>query len=217
MPSACSPQTLLLAICFALLATRATAQTVYNNGPINGTTDAWTINQGFVISDSFTISTGTSTLNGLSFGVWVTPGDVVQSVGVLITSQPMGGMIYFNQQIGLAQSGCSGNQFGFNVCTETGSFSGPTLANGTYWLNLQNAIESDGEPVYWDENSGIGCHSQGCPSQACYGNCEGTIPSEAFTLLGTPSGTGTVPEPESLLLFASGFLGVAGLLRRKIF
>jgi hypothetical protein len=28
--------------------------TVYENGPINGNTDAWTINFGFVVSDTFT-------------------------------------------------------------------------------------------------------------------------------------------------------------------
>ncbi len=28
--------------------------TIYENGPINGNTDAWTINFGFVVSDSFT-------------------------------------------------------------------------------------------------------------------------------------------------------------------
>ena len=27
---------------------------IYNNGPVNGTTDAWTINFGYVVSDSFT-------------------------------------------------------------------------------------------------------------------------------------------------------------------
>ena len=41
--------TLLLAIA-ALLALPAAAQIVYENGPINGNTDAWTINFGFVVS-----------------------------------------------------------------------------------------------------------------------------------------------------------------------
>ena len=26
-----------------------------------------------------------------------------------------------------------------------------------YWLNLQNATSAGGDPVYWDENSGVGC------------------------------------------------------------
>ncbi|MGA2905419.1 MAG: hypothetical protein ABSD98_16450, partial [Candidatus Korobacteraceae bacterium] len=31
---------------------------IYNNGPINGTTDARTINFGYVVSDSFTVTQG---------------------------------------------------------------------------------------------------------------------------------------------------------------
>ncbi|HUK73897.1 MAG TPA: PEP-CTERM sorting domain-containing protein, partial [Candidatus Bathyarchaeia archaeon] len=71
------------------------------------------------------------------------------------------------------------------------------------------------DPIYWDENSG--------PSSASE-NSVGTIPSEAFTVLGgtsssttTTSTTGTVPEPSSILLFGSGILGLAGVLRRKLF
>jgi hypothetical protein len=89
-----------------------------------------------------------------------------------------------------------------------------TLASaGTYWLNLQNA-SSRGDPVYWDENSG--------PSSASE-NTVGTIPSESFTVLGTQSTTtsttttGTTPEPSSIMLFGSGILGLAGMLRRKLF
>jgi hypothetical protein len=48
---------LLLAIA-ALLAVPAVAQVVYENGPINGNVDAWTINFGFAVADSFTISGG---------------------------------------------------------------------------------------------------------------------------------------------------------------
>jgi hypothetical protein len=207
----------LFAVLVSMTAFTASAQVLYENGPINGETDAWTISNGFVISDSFTIATGNSTLNGLSFGAWIMPGDVVESVGVLITSEPMSGTIYFNQQISLTQSGCFSNQYGFNVCTETGSFSGPTLGNGTYWLNLENAITDDGDPVYWDENSGIDCHSAGCPSLACEGNCEESIPSEAFSVLGTSSGTSTVPEPASLALVGGGFFVIVETLRRRFY
>ena len=56
----------------------AAQQTLYENGPINGEVDAWTINEGFDISDSFTISSGTSTVSGLSLGVWLTAGDVLE-------------------------------------------------------------------------------------------------------------------------------------------
>ena len=207
---------LLFASLLLSLAVPASAQTLYENGPINGETDAWTINFGFAVSNSFTISTGNSALTGLSFGAWLYPGDTLESAEVLLSSQPFGGMTYFDQHVNFTQSNCFVNNYAYDVCTETGSFNGPTLGNGTYWLSLLNAVTAQGNPVYWDENSGIGCHSQGCPSQACENGCidGGSMPWEAFSILGT-SGTGSVPEPTSIFLFASGVLGVTGFLRRK--
>jgi hypothetical protein len=202
-----------------LVAVPAMAQvnnTTYSNGPINGTNDAWTINSGFVASDTFTVGSGGSPVNGLNFGAWVFPGDVLQSAQIQITSSEFGGTTFFSGTVNFTQYACSSNQYGYNVCQEGSSVFGPVnLAIGTYWLNLDNAFVNDADPVYWDENSG--------PSSASE-NSVGTIPSEAFTVLGgtsTSSGvtstTSTVPEPSSIMLFGSGILGLAGLLRRKLF
>jgi hypothetical protein len=79
---------------------------------------------------------------------------------------------------------------------------------GTYWLNLSNAIVNSGDPVYWDENDG--------PS-SCSENTIGTILSESFTILGSSgSGTGTTPEPGSILLFGTGVLGIGAMVRRRL-
>ena len=63
----------------------------------------------------------------------------------------------------------------------------------------------------------MGCGGSGgganCPSQA-WDNGVGTIASEAFTISGTT--TGTTPEPSAIMLFGSGILGLAGVLRRKL-
>jgi uncharacterized repeat protein (TIGR03803 family) len=162
---------------------------IYDNGPIDGNTYAWTINFGFVVSDSFTVGAATN-VTGMTFGSWLLPGDVLESAEISITAQPNGGTSFFDGSVNFAQSGCVGNQFGFNVCTETGAFSGPTLNAGTYWLNLSNAVVNTGDPAYWDQNSGVGCTSPGCPSLASSSDV-GTIPSESFTMLGS----GNPPPP----------------------
>ena len=169
----------LLAFCLAVIP--AVAQNdLYDNGPINGTVDSWTINFGFAVSDSFTLS-GNSQVNGLSFGAWMFPGDTLVSAEVAITSSEFGGTSYFDQSVNFTASGCVTNQMGYNVCTETGSFASVNLNAGTYWLTLENACCTD-DPLYWDENSG--------PSSASE-NQVGTIPSESFTLVGNGTTSST--------------------------
>jgi uncharacterized repeat protein (TIGR03803 family) len=89
----------------------------------------------------------------------------------------------FDSVVNLTQSNCFTNNFGFDVCLMSGDFSGPNLS-GNDWITLTNASTVEGNPVYWDENSGVGCQSPGCPSQA-QENSIGTIPSEAFSLEGS--------------------------------
>jgi hypothetical protein len=195
----------------------ASAQVLYENGPINGETDAWTFNLGFTPSDTFTISTGPSVVTGFSFGAWLTQGDVLLSAEVVLSSQELGtGTIFFDGTVNFTQSGCFVNNYGYDVCTETGSIAATPLINGTYWVTLENGMDTLGDPVYWDENQGVGCHSPGCPSEATE-SFLGSIPSEAFSILGTPSsGTGSVPEPGSLALVGGGFFAIVETLRRRM-
>ena len=101
------------------------------------------------------------------------------------------------------------------------------------WLRLTTGrmpgFLPNGDPVYWDENSGRGCRGVGCqpPCALCASGTKasesavGTIPSEAFTINGgCGSGgacgpSGSTPEPSSIMLFGSAVLGLAGLLRGK--
>jgi len=168
---------------------------IYDNGPVNGTTDGWDINFGFVVSDTFTIPSSSGTITGLNFYAWTFPGDVLQTAEISITSQPLnGGTSYFDGVVNFTQSACSANQYGYNVCFETSdAINVPNLGAGTYWANLQNAVVNDDDPIFWDENSGVGCGSPGCPSQASE-NSVGTIPSESFTILGETTTTTTYPQ-----------------------
>ncbi len=186
----------------------AAAQDLYNNGPIDGYTQGWTINFGFAVSDQFALS-GPAIVNEIQFGAWLFPGDTLQSAEVSITSSEFGGTSYYDQTVSFTRSGCFSNG-GFNVCTEIGSMgAGVNLNAGSFWLNLSNATSSLGDPVYWDQNSG--------PSLASDSSV-GTIPSESFSLDGA-CGAGrngpncgppppTSPEPGSLLLFGSGVMAL---------
>jgi PEP-CTERM motif len=211
----------LTILCLALAAIPAWAQNwSYDNGAINGTTDAWTINFGYIVSDNF-LANG-SNVTGFSIGVWEFPGDTLSSVDWSITGQENGGNVFGS---GTAKGGnltdkfISTNQYGYNIDLIQATIPAVGITDGaTYWLNLQNAAVPSGDPVFWDENSGAGCKGigggKGCPSSASE-SAVGTIPSEAFTIGG--AGTGTVPEPSAIMLFGSGILGLAGLLRRKLF
>ena len=181
---------------------------LYDDGPTDGTTDAWTFNFGFTPSDSFTLA-NPGHVSGVLFAAWLTPGDVLESVHVYITSSEFGGTTYFDQVVSTTQSGCVLNQYSYDVCLETATFDGPSLNAGMYWMSLQDGVVNTGDPVYWDENRG--------PSWASETSL-GSIPSESFTLLGSTGSTtttGTTPEPGGLMLFGSGLLGVMGILRRK--
>jgi PEP-CTERM motif len=231
----------LAILCLAPGAIPARAQS-YDNGPINGNTDAWTINYGFVVSDTFVAPYPGYSFN-FQFGVWEVPYQVgpcalsvcgtsgpMLSVQWSITSGENSGKLFGS---GTANGGnltdqfISNNQYGYDIDLITVTTNGGGLTPGSiYWLNLQNANMLGGAPVYWDENSGKGCKSNGCPSMASE-NEVGTIPSEAFTIYTgdcsdgrRPSGgcaPGGAPEPSSIMLFGSGILGLVGILRRTLF
>ena len=212
----------LATLCLALAAIPAWAQ--YDNGPINGTTDAWTINFGYIVSDTY--KSDGSTLGAFVFGVWEFPGDTMTSVQWSLTSGENGGTTYGSGTASgsnLTDTFISTNQYGYDIdkITVTG-LNVATTSGTTYWLNLQNAAVPSGDPVYWDENSGAGCGGAGCPSRAS-GNGVGTIASEAFTIASCAAGNNNLPdcgpptpEPSSILLFGSGILALAGILHSRL-
>jgi hypothetical protein len=208
----------LMLLGLTLAAVPALAQgNVYDNGPLNGNLEAWTINFGFAVSDSFTVSNNNGNIGGMDFVAWLNPGDVATSVEIQIGNQMFGNNL-MDMTVALTQSDCITNVFGEEVCRESSTFNGPNLSNGTYWVTLSNAVSNFGEAINWDQNAGEGCMSPGCPSQA-QDNILGSIPSETFTLTaqGTTTTSGSTPEPGSILLFGAGALTVVGRLRRKFF
>jgi PEP-CTERM motif-containing protein len=207
----------LTILCLALAAVPAFAQWSYDNGQINGTTDAWTTDFGYIVSDNFTADGSAAPAGSFSIGTWDFPGDTTTSLDWSITGQENGGASFGSGTAtgaNLTDKFVSTNQYGYDIHLVTATITSSTLTGGvTYWLNIQNEEDPAGDPIYWDENSGVGCSSKHCPSLASE-SAVGTIPSEAFTI---SSGGGTTPEPSSIMLFGSGILGLAGLLRRKLF
>src|SRR5271157_4979966 len=144
----------LVISCLALAAAPAWAR--YDNGPINGTTDAWAINFGYIVSDSF-IAEPYNYFYGFTFGVWELPGDVMTSVDWSVTSAPLAGwgQVPPNARGGslttygsgtasgwhLTDTFISTNQYGYDIDLITVQPLSVGLTLGTrYWLNLQNAV-----------------------------------------------------------------------------
>jgi hypothetical protein len=204
---------LLAILCLLLAVAPAIADTLYSNGPYNGTTDAWTINFGFSVSDSFTAPSG-SQIQGLNIVYWdSSSSDVLTTVDMALGSTSFGGAP--QTLTGVTNTFLGTNQYGYNLFEATYNFA--TIHwSGAGYMTLSNACTASGcsisTPIYWDENSG--------PSTA-YENTLGSIPSESFTLTAICGGGGPdcgppVPEPSSIMLFGSGILGVVGILRRKL-
>ena len=199
---------LLGACAAAALAGASHASVLYDDGPLNGTIDAWTINFGYQVSDSFTL-TKTSTLTGVNFGVWSFPGDTFNTVDWSIGTAAYGSA---SSGTGSVTNGAqTTNGFGYQIATDSFSLPNITLGPGTYFLTLQNAAVNTGDPIYWDQNNG--------PSQA-FENSVGDLNqypgggAEAFQILGN---TGAVPEPATwtIMLMGVGLLGGALRTSRK--
>jgi hypothetical protein len=205
---------LLTILCFALSAP-AFAQQLYNNGPTNGNNDAYFIDV-YQVSDSFTVSPN-AMISGFTIAEWVPTGETPLTIDWAFGTSSFGsdlqsgtGTPWSSLTLLPCPPYCGGGDgFGYSVWLSTSTFPYFNVAGGpnnTYWLTLTGATDNSGGRDAWDINSG--------PSMA-YHNLLGSIPSESFTINGTERST--TPEPSSILLFGSGILGLAGVLRRKLF
>ena len=213
---------LVLLLLAVISASAQGAGILYDNGTSpcqGGCTDAWTINNGHVVSDSIFVTTS-SKVTGFEIWTWEFPGDKVLRIGWSITSSPFGGTIYGSGTALVRSDVLLGvNEYGYDIDKVTVTGLNVDVPAGTSWINLQNAVTEMHNPVYWDENSGNDCHSPGCPSSAS-DNQVGTIPSETFDVQGTHRpGTddqSTNPEPSSSTLWGPALLGLAATLRRFV-
>jgi hypothetical protein len=184
---------LLLPLLFAIGVFPACADvTVYNNGPVNGAVGAWTINYGFTVTDSFTLSSAAD-ISGVTFAVWAFSGDAMTGVDWSITTAAFGGTTEASGTASTTQTYDFTNGSGYDIDYERFSIPGVTLIAGTYWLQLQNAVVASGDPIFWDENDG--------PSSAYLDSVDFPIGSETFKI--------TSPEPDSIILLCTLLLAAA--------
>ncbi len=110
---------LVLSLALALAAAPAFADiTLYDNGPINGSVDGWTINFGYAVTDSFTLPSE-MTITGFQFGVWAYPGDTPVSVDYSLSASPFGGT---PSTIALTSTFEYSNQYGYDIDQEIASW-----------------------------------------------------------------------------------------------
>jgi len=196
---------------------------LYNNGLINGNVLALPINNGGIVSDSFTLSQA-ATISGVQFGSWNDQGDTTTSVDWSITLGADTGTSYGGATATIDSSTQDTNAEGadlFNVFDDDFSIGSVDLGAGTYYLNLQNAQASlGGQPiddnVFWDDNNG--------PSDAVASglgdlndNTDGFKSgsnSESFQIFGT-NDTSVVPEPSGLIPVSIGVLFVGFFIMKR--
>ena len=123
--------------------TQRTSQldTLYDNGLYNGTTDSWTINFGFAVSDSFTVPSN-STVEGLSFVYWdASTSDLLTTVDMALGSTSFGGT--FQTLSGVTNTFLGTNQFGYALYRADYTFNGVPWSGAGY-ITLQNACSTSG-------------------------------------------------------------------------
>jgi len=210
---------LILGFAGAIASVPASADsTLYDNtGPWSAGSLQFPIGEGYVVSDSFTL-TSNSTVTGVDLIVLVESGDLPSTVDWSIGTTPFGGTpaTATTTNLGLINSPFlslyDNYEMGFAIPDVP-------LDAGTYYLTLQNVVEFyGGDPnnprvVFWNASNG--------PSIAYasgVGNLNGAdypgSNSETFQILGNTSSV--TPEPSSILLLASGLAGLAGMARRKL-
>jgi hypothetical protein len=214
-----------LSLTILCLALTASAATFYSEGPIDGNDNAFFVTgpnfPNFLgsfqdISNGF-IAAASGAPNQLEWGEW--------SFGAPTSFSYELGSSAFGTDLGSGTIGQNPgnstllftNGFGYGIYdVKVAITSAAMTAGNTYWLSISNATDAtnDGSQAWDLPNGGNGgpatCNFR--QSGTNFGDCG--LGGESFTL--SNAGGGTTPEPSSILLFGSGILGLAGVLRRKL-
>jgi hypothetical protein len=207
----------ILTLTFFTLSAPAFADVIFTSGPLDGVDNGLFVAGPTVqaISDGF-VATNSGIAASLDFGEWVTAGSTPTTVTWSLGTTAFGTDISQGTDSSLSFTFAFNNGIGYDIfTTHVGGLSGSLTAGTTYYLTLSAGDDSLGDGLAaWDvPNGGSGSSATCSFSQGGtdFGDC-GTG-GETFTL---NTADATTPEPGSVMLFGSGLLGLAGILRRRI-
>lgn len=192
---------LALAAVVALVCTSAPAAVLYTNGTLNLHYGATTINRGYLVTDSFTLSSP-ATLKSVTVGLFTKSDE--DNADVLRWSL---GSSAFGNNFDTGRGNLS-NQYVTSI-SGFGSYDvnlatfplDVTLAAGTYWLTLSDAANASNGIVYWATSNG--------PSSAIRDHVN-DIPTPVDSHYFSISSAAPVPEPPLAVLLGLGLAVIAG-------
>jgi PEP-CTERM motif len=196
----------------------ASAGVVVDHYPVNGTITAYNITNGYIVSDSFSLSSP-ATLTGVNLGMWLSLGDSLNQLTWSIGSSPNTSTYGTGTaSVSLLSTVFSSNPgYGLLVVSDTFSLPSISLGAGTYYLSLQNGITSQQASAFWDENNapGVDAWQINGDGHLSAGGCaiegQGTC-AEAFQLL---SNSSSAPEPGTFATLGLGLAIASCIARRK--
>ena len=224
---------LTLSLTILCLALTASAGTIFSEGPIDGNDNGFFVtgpsfpNIGGTyqdISNGF-VAANSGSANDFEWGEWSVGAPTAFSVtfgtGAFVNNGGLTGCPGGNCQFDFAQNAGNStllftNSFGYGIYDVKVNLNADInmVAGSTYWVTVSNATDAgnDGTQAWDIPNGGSGGPATCNFRQSGVNDGDCGLGGESFTI---SSGT-TTPEPSSILLFGSGILGLAGVLRRKL-